>query len=147
MSVVREIPEPVFVRSPGIDSQPGRIDFLKSIPGLLKRLQIRALDYFTMFIDKQKGIERPRLKSSFSERKWMPDAEECCVGGSPRWWLKKASPPPPQLSSQLPFPAVFPAYTLCNDDFCLGLPSPPCMDKIRNAYSYFQSLPRKRRSL
>jgi hypothetical protein len=41
-------PEPVFVnlvRSPGIDSQPGGIDFLESIPGLLKRLQIRALPF------------------------------------------------------------------------------------------------------
>ncbi len=37
--------EPVFVnlvRSPGIDSQPGWIDSLESITGLLKRLQIRA---------------------------------------------------------------------------------------------------------
>jgi hypothetical protein len=64
---VRENPEPVFVRSPGIDSQPDRLDFLKSIPGLLKRLQIRALDYFTMIIDKQEGIEGPRLKSSFQK--------------------------------------------------------------------------------
>ncbi len=41
MSITRE---PVFVdllRSPGIDSQPGGIDALESIPGLLKRLQIR----------------------------------------------------------------------------------------------------------
>ncbi len=38
-------PEPVFanlLRSPGIDSQPGRIDSLESNPGLLKRLQIWA---------------------------------------------------------------------------------------------------------
>jgi len=41
--------EPVFVnllRSPGIDSQPGGIDSLESIPVLLKCLQIRAL-YFS----------------------------------------------------------------------------------------------------
>jgi hypothetical protein len=34
-------PEPVFVnlsRSPGIEFQPGGIDFFESIPGLLKRL-------------------------------------------------------------------------------------------------------------
>jgi hypothetical protein len=40
------LPEPVFVkllRSPGIDSQPGGIESSESIPGLLKRLQIRAL--------------------------------------------------------------------------------------------------------
>jgi hypothetical protein len=39
--------EPAFVyllRSPGIDSQPGGIDCSESIPGLLIRLQIRALD-------------------------------------------------------------------------------------------------------
>jgi hypothetical protein len=38
--------EPEFVNlswSPGIDSQPGEICFLDSIPELLKRLQIRAL--------------------------------------------------------------------------------------------------------
>ncbi len=38
-------PEPLFVnflRSPGIDSQPGGIDSSGSIPGLHKRLQIRA---------------------------------------------------------------------------------------------------------
>jgi hypothetical protein len=38
--------EPEFVnllRSPGIDFQPGGIDSLESIPGLLIRLQIRAL--------------------------------------------------------------------------------------------------------
>ncbi len=34
-----------LLRSPGIDSQPGGIDSLESIPGLLKRLQIRALIY------------------------------------------------------------------------------------------------------
>jgi hypothetical protein len=35
--------EPVFVnllRGPGIDSQPGGINSLESIPGLLKRLQL-----------------------------------------------------------------------------------------------------------
>jgi hypothetical protein len=40
------IPEPVFLnllRSPGIDSQPGGIESSKPIPGLLERLQIRAL--------------------------------------------------------------------------------------------------------
>jgi hypothetical protein len=40
--------EPKFVillRSPGIDSQPGEIDSLKSIPGLLIRLQIRAHEF------------------------------------------------------------------------------------------------------
>ncbi len=31
-----------LLRSPGIDSQLGEIDSLESIPGLLKRLQIRA---------------------------------------------------------------------------------------------------------
>ena len=41
--------EPVAVdvnllRSQGIDSQPGGIDFSKSIPGLHKSLQIRTLD-------------------------------------------------------------------------------------------------------
>jgi hypothetical protein len=38
-------PEPEFLnllRSPGNDSQPGEIDSLESIPGLLKRLQIRS---------------------------------------------------------------------------------------------------------
>jgi hypothetical protein len=63
-NALHTFPEPVFVdllRSPGIDSQPGGpvrqpyllyrsaklqasgIDFSESIPGLLKRLQIRAL--------------------------------------------------------------------------------------------------------
>ncbi len=32
-----------FIMSPGIDSQPGGIDSSEAIPGLLKRLQIRAL--------------------------------------------------------------------------------------------------------
>jgi hypothetical protein len=32
----------VPLRSPGVDSQPGGIDSLGSIPGLLKRLQIGA---------------------------------------------------------------------------------------------------------
>jgi hypothetical protein len=38
--------EPEFVyllKSPGVDSQRGRIDSSESIPGLHKRLQIRAL--------------------------------------------------------------------------------------------------------
>ena len=46
---IRECPEPEFVnllRSPGIDSKPGGIDALKSIPGLFKRLQIRAQKYW-----------------------------------------------------------------------------------------------------
>jgi hypothetical protein len=46
MFVIVSQPEPVFVdllRSPEIDSQPGEIDVLESIPGLHKRLQIRAL--------------------------------------------------------------------------------------------------------
>ncbi len=44
--VLTHYSEPVFVnllRSPWIDFQPGGIDSLESIPGLLKRLQIRAL--------------------------------------------------------------------------------------------------------
>jgi hypothetical protein len=32
-----------FLRSTGIDSKPGGIDSLETIPGLLKRLKIRAL--------------------------------------------------------------------------------------------------------
>jgi hypothetical protein len=46
---IRECPEPKLVnllRSPGIDSQSGRIDSLESIPGLLKRLQIQAQKYW-----------------------------------------------------------------------------------------------------
>jgi hypothetical protein len=42
--------EPVFVillRRPGIDFQPGGIDSLESIPGLLNHLQIRALYTFS----------------------------------------------------------------------------------------------------
>jgi hypothetical protein len=45
-------PEPEFVnlsRSPGIDSQPGGIDSLESIHGLLKRLQIRAQEKVKYF--------------------------------------------------------------------------------------------------
>ena len=32
-----------LLRGPGINSQPGRIDSLESIPGLIKRLQIRTM--------------------------------------------------------------------------------------------------------
>ncbi len=45
MYCVDTIPEPVFVnlfRGPGIDSHPGGIDSSEPIPGLPKRLQIRA---------------------------------------------------------------------------------------------------------
>jgi hypothetical protein len=44
---VRTHPEPKFVnplRSSGIDSQSGGTDSLESIPELLKRLQLRALE-------------------------------------------------------------------------------------------------------
>jgi hypothetical protein len=34
------------IKSPGIDSKPGRIHSLELIPGLLKRLQIRAQKYW-----------------------------------------------------------------------------------------------------
>ncbi len=50
--------EPVFVnliKSPGIDSQPGGIDSLESIPGLHKRLKIRA--QYSRWRKKQTGTD------------------------------------------------------------------------------------------
>jgi hypothetical protein len=55
-------------------------------------------------------------------------------------------PPPPPTFFPLPFRAVFPVLS-ATKTFSFGLPIPLCKDKRRNAYSYFQSLPRKRRSL
>jgi hypothetical protein len=39
------------LRRPGIDSQSGRVDFSESIPGLLKRLQIRPLAIWAGEVD------------------------------------------------------------------------------------------------
>jgi hypothetical protein len=50
--------ESVFVnilRSPGIDSQPCGIDSSELIPGLHKRLQIRALIYKKNITDNERG--------------------------------------------------------------------------------------------
>jgi hypothetical protein len=50
--------ESVFVNllwSPGIDSQPGGIDSSELIPGLHKRLQIRALIYKKNITDNERG--------------------------------------------------------------------------------------------
>jgi hypothetical protein len=50
-----------LLRSPGIDPQPGEIDSSESIPGLHKRLQIRAL---TIERVGSGGITPPHLRAT-----------------------------------------------------------------------------------
>jgi hypothetical protein len=61
--------EPEFVKllmSPGINSQPGGIESLESIPGLLKRLQIRALDV----------VLQGNCKGVFPDRDFCPGSSQ-----------------------------------------------------------------------
>ncbi len=65
-------PEPVFVNllgSPGIDSQHGGIDSSESIPGLLKRLKIRAQDFFAVAGFDSKDTTPP--PSQLTQAQWQ----------------------------------------------------------------------------
>jgi hypothetical protein len=66
-----------ILRSPGIDSQPGGIDSLGSIPGLLIRLQIRALISKRRIETESKGnYDRVLSELQFLKSLWGLGAKE-----------------------------------------------------------------------